>query len=238
MIATTLEDLDAVTFDAMGTLIRLAEPGPLLRAALRARYGIDCSSERAAAAMRAEISHYLQNAGGARTASDAARLRLDCAAIVADVLRVGLDAADVLPLLGDAIRYEPVDGAEPVLAELRSAGVRVGVVSNFDATLRRVLAGTGLADSVDVVLSTSELAVRKPDPAVYREAARRLGRVEGRILHVGDDPVGDVDAALSAGYRGAVLLDAHPGPPARRPRIAALPELLALLDADHRRMVG
>lgn len=238
MRRTAIEDLDAVTFDAMGTLIRLTEPGPLLRSALLSRYGIDAPNERCAAAMHAEISHYVQHAPDARTPSDAARLRLACAGIVAEALRVGLDAADVLPLLGHAIHYEPTSGAAATLAELQGLGLRLAVVSNFDTTLRRVLAAAGLARHVDVVLSTAELGIRKPDPAVYAEAARRLDSVPGRVLHVGDDPIGDVDAALAAGYRAAVLVDGHPGPAARRPRIAALPELLALLDVDRRRMVG
>ncbi len=238
MIRTAVEDLDAVTFDAMGTLIHLVEPGPLLRVALLSRYGIAASDARCAGAKRAEIAHYVQHAPAARTTSDAARLRLACAGIVADVLRVGLEAADVLPLLADAIRYEPMNGAQATLTELRAAGLRLAVVSNFDATLRRVLSLAGLAASLDLTLSASELTVRKPDPTIYEEAARRLGSVPGRILHVGDDPVGDVDAAISAGYRGAVLVDAHPGPPARRPRIAALPELMALLDVARGRMTG
>lgn len=232
MSAPTLADLDAITFDAMGTLIRLREPGPLLRAALVSRYGIDAPSERCAAAMHAEISHYTLHAAQARTASDAARLRLECAAIVAEALRVGLDAADALPLLAEAIRYEPTPGAAATLASLRQTGIRLAVVSNFDSSLARVLERTGLVEHIGLALSTAELGVRKPDPAVYTAAAERLGSVPRRLVHVGDDPRGDVDAALAAGYRAAILIDPRPGPAKRRPRIAALPELLALLDAD------
>lgn len=238
MSTPTLADLDAVTFDAMGTLIQLREPGPLLRAALVARYGIEAPSERCAAAMHAEISHYVLHAAQARTPSDAARLRLECAAVVAEALSVGLDAAEALPLLGEAIRYEPTRGAAATLATLRQTGIRLAVVSNFDTSLARVLAVTDLAEHFELVLSTAELGIRKPDPAVYTAAAERLGSVPQRLVHVGDDPRGDVDAALAAGYRAAVLIDPRPGPAKRRPRIAAIPELLALLDADRQRITG
>ena len=238
MSTPTLADLDAVTFDAMDTLIRLQEPGPLLRAALVARYGIEAPSERCTAAMHAEISHYVAHAAEARTPSDTARLRLECAAIVAEALRVGLDAAEALPLLGEAIRYEPTRGAAATLASLRQAGIRLAVVSNFDASLARVLAATGLAEHFELALSTAELGVRKPDPAVFTAAAERLGSVPRRLVHVGDDPRGDIDAALAAGYRAAILMDPRPGPAKRRPRIAAIPELLALLDADRERITS
>ena len=66
----------AVLLDAMGTLLRLEDPAPRLRAALAARLGVDVGAEAAAAAIRAEIAYYrahLHLGRDARVARRAAR---------------------------------------------------------------------------------------------------------------------------------------------------------------------
>ncbi|MCR5085599.1 MAG: HAD-IA family hydrolase [Succinivibrionaceae bacterium] len=46
---------------------------------------------------------------------------------------------------------------------------------------------------------------RKPFPDLFLEAARRLGVAPGEILHVGDDPITDVEGAVGAGCQCAHL---------------------------------
>src|SRR5436853_5897115 len=48
----------AILLDALGTLISFEPPAPHLRAALRARTGLDVGAAAAEAAMRAEIRYY------------------------------------------------------------------------------------------------------------------------------------------------------------------------------------
>ena len=54
------------------------------------------------------------------------------------------------------------------------------------------------------VVSSSDLGVAKPDPAIFQEAARRLDLPPRQVLHVGDRWELDVVGALAAGC-GAVL---------------------------------
>src|SRR5439155_12794529 len=51
-------ELDAVTFDAMGTLVTFTDPVPRLQRALAHRLGLDVSLDRCHLAMQAEIRHY------------------------------------------------------------------------------------------------------------------------------------------------------------------------------------
>ena len=74
------------------------------------------------------------------------------------------------------------------LAELREAGCRLGVVSNFDRRLRRVLDDLGLAASFEHIVISSEVGADKPDPRIFAEALRRFDAPAARALHVGDDP--------------------------------------------------
>jgi len=54
------------------------------------------------------------------------------------------------------------------------------------------------------VISSCDCGAAKPDPAIFREAARRIGLAPGEILHVGDSWALDVEGALRAGF-GAML---------------------------------
>ncbi|HET8672430.1 MAG TPA: hypothetical protein VFL87_02250, partial [Thermoleophilaceae bacterium] len=51
----------AVTVDALGTLVRMEPPGPLLRAELQRTAGVEVSEEQATAGFMAEIGYYLEH---------------------------------------------------------------------------------------------------------------------------------------------------------------------------------
>lgn len=90
----------------------------------------------------------------------------------------------------------------PVLQKLRSAGVRIGVVSDIHVDLRPVFAdhampeGGTWADLVDVWALSFELGVAKPDPAIFRFALERLGIPASEVLMVGDRGAWDGAAAV------------------------------------------
>jgi putative hydrolase of the HAD superfamily len=110
----------------------------------------------------------------------------------------------------------------PALDELLQAGLRLAVVSNWNAHLPRLLEQLGLGDCFEVVLASAAFGRSKPDPAIFLEALRLLGVRPSEALHVGDNPVNDVAAARRAGL-SALLLDRSPG---RRPG----PEVLRSLE--------
>ena len=79
----------AVLLDAMGTLLRLEDPAPRLRAALRARLGVDVGAAAAAAAIRAEIAFYRAHLHLGRDAASLAALRERCAEAMRPALPAG-----------------------------------------------------------------------------------------------------------------------------------------------------
>ncbi|MDX6377388.1 MAG: hypothetical protein QOE98_1691, partial [Gaiellaceae bacterium] len=72
-------DLDAVTFDAMGTILTLADPVPRLRRALAQHLGLDLSLDRCHVAMQAEMRHYRAICHRADSRPALAAVRLECA---------------------------------------------------------------------------------------------------------------------------------------------------------------
>jgi putative hydrolase of the HAD superfamily len=177
------------------------------------------------------MRHYRAGARHAPDAAAHARLRLECADVLADGLGVGLSGPELLPSLTDAIAYALYPDVLDTLDRLTGAGLRLAVVSNWDVSLHDTLRTLGVGDRFEAVLTSAETGAAKPSPTLYHHAVERLDARPHRVLHVGDDAAGDVDAARAAGLH-AVLLQRAPGPPARRPRVATLHELPALLDLD------
>jgi putative hydrolase of the HAD superfamily len=219
----------AVLLDAMGTLLRFAAPAPLLRQGLRERLGADPGAEAADAAIRAEIAFYRAHLDeGADTASLAA-LRRRCAEAMRPALPPpARDApADLLTAaLLDALRFSAFPDAAPALRALRAAGLRLVVVSNWDASLHERLAETGLAGLVDGAIASAEVGSAKPDAAIFRRALALAGAPAQVSWHVGDSVEADVAGARAAGLAPVLLdRDGDLDAPAGVPRIRSLAEL-------------
>lgn len=123
------------------------------------------------------------------------------------------------------------DDAHTALARLTGAGYRLGLISNTEDNLRPVLARTGLdAHFEDLVLS-SEVGSEKPDPAIFREALRRMAVSPERAVFVGDFYSLDVVGAEGVGIR-PILLDARGLSPDRDVmRVGSLTDLADRLEA-------
>ncbi|MEK7866568.1 MAG: HAD-IA family hydrolase [Planctomycetota bacterium] len=99
------------------------------------------------------------------------------------------------------------------LARLRSAGVRTGILTNWDARCLRVFDGLGLTRLVDFVLVSSLVGVRKPGRGIFEEALRRAGATASEAVHVGDSLPDDYEGALAAGLGAVLLVRGSKAPP-------------------------
>src|SRR4051812_12830659 len=215
----------AVLLDALGTLMTFEPPAAHLRAAIRERHGVEVSEDAAAAAMKAEIAYYRAHLYEGRDAASLHDLRVRCAAAMAPAL--GFDPG--VDTLLAALRFHAYPDARPALEALRARGLRIVVVSNWDASLHERLEETGLAPFVDGAVASAEIGHAKPDPAIFAHALALAGAPPEAALHAGDSLEADVEGALAAGLR-AVLV-ARDGPAAAPPGVPvvrALTELLPL----------
>lgn len=94
---------------------------------------------------------------------------------------------------------------QKALKALKSAGLRLGVVSNWDASLEGLLRELKLLPYFDDVVASAAVGYRKPDHVVFDLALERLGVDAARALHVGDLPEADGDGARSAGIRPVII---------------------------------
>lgn len=78
---------------------------------------------------------------------------------------------------------------------------RLGVVSNFDSRLRRILPQLGIAEFFEDMVISSEVGADKPSPHIFAEALRRFAVQSEEAIHVGDDPDADWLGAGNAGLQ-------------------------------------
>jgi HAD superfamily hydrolase (TIGR01549 family) len=91
-----------------------------------------------------------------------------------------------------------------LLEELRTAGVKVALCSNWSWDLDRHLAHNEVAHYFDVVICSAIVGYRKPHPGIFDVLLAQLevarpGLERGRIAFVGDDWSADIEGATSNG---------------------------------------
>jgi 2-haloalkanoic acid dehalogenase type II len=129
--------------------------------------------------------------------------------------------------------FKPEDHVFPdvpqTLRRLKSAGYRLGVVSNRRKSYEEQLAGLGLLEYFELCLYAGDLERWKPNPEMFAIALRQLDLPGQAVVYVGDNYYADVVGARSAGL-WPVLLDAdNLFPEAGCPQIAHMGGLSALL---------
>jgi len=98
-----------------------------------------------------------------------------------------------------------------LLAELRAAGLKLGLLSDFPP--EKKLENLGLAGLWDTVLCSERIGALKPSVHPFVELADRLGCPPGQILYVGNSRRYDVAGSLQAGMKAALLSGRKSGTP-------------------------
>ncbi|HEV8045865.1 MAG TPA: HAD-IA family hydrolase, partial [Rubrobacter sp.] len=128
------------------------------------------------------------------------------------------------------ISFNPYPESEGVMRELRAMGLPLYAVSNWDIQLVKVLDDLGWSGYFDGVVVSAVLGVEKPEGEIFEEALRVSGVERGRVVHVGNDPVTDVEGASEAGL-DTVFVDRRgvvqaPGATYVIPDLSGLPEIV------------
>lgn len=133
---------------------------------------------------------------------------------------------------GSHDRWRAYDDVEPAFERLKSRGLKVGLISNWDRRLSGLFRGLGMSELIDTVVSSAEVGLRKPDPRIFELALERLDVAAPNAAHVGDHYYADIVGAGAVGMT-PVLIDRHCGErPDRRLFIRTLDELDELLDSE------
>jgi putative hydrolase of the HAD superfamily len=229
----TRRSLDAVLLDAGGVLVdpewnRVAE---ILRA-----HDIDVSAEALALAEPRAKRRLDEGEHIARSTDDSRHPSFF------GLVLEGAGWKGALPVSAlDALRAEHarhnlwrrvLPGVPEALARLRTANLRLAVVSNANGTVPQLFAETGLAPYFEHLLDSFLEQIEKPDPRIFRRALERLGVDAARTLHAGDLYHVDVVGARAAGIAPALIDAGDLYGDADCPRFPSLPALVDTLLAE------
>jgi putative hydrolase of the HAD superfamily len=118
--------------------------------------------------------------------------------------------------------FELYDDVPDTLAALRSAGLRIGLVSNSARDVREFAHHHGL--DVDAGISSFHHGRTKPHASIFRAVLDLLGVEPEDAAMIGDTIADDIEGGLALGMH-AVLLDREGVHPEFAPRIESLNEL-------------
>ncbi|MCI0692730.1 HAD family hydrolase [candidate division KSB1 bacterium] len=139
-----------------------------------------------------------------------------------------------------AERISTMPGAQHVLAELKRAGFRLGLVTNTSlphSIIVEEFQRLSLYDYFDTMVCSSEIVFRKPDRAMFDVALRVLNISPSETMFVGDSYHADVVGAKQTGMKTVWLNpNRNPVPGEIKPDygIAGLEEILELAEVKRK----
>ncbi len=225
--------LEAVVFDAGGTLVRLDFEW---MSELLESFGMHVP---AIALRRAEVAgrrRYDASVGVPHAASEAPLGSTgDARAYFAGTLEAAGVPGPELPEVLErfmarhadcGLWTRPVEGARGMLDAIAALGVRRAVVSNSDGRAEQHLIDCGVREGLEFVVDSQRVGVEKPHARIFEIALERLSVAPERALYVGDIIAVDVRGARAAGMH-VVLIDPYrdyaPDGVMQIPHIGALP---------------
>jgi putative hydrolase of the HAD superfamily len=200
--------IKTVFFDASETLIHLPKGVPWHYATVARRHHMELETPTVAAAFKEVWTTMPRRSAtrGARENDDHGWWR----ALVRKVLELCgerpeapiFDAyfEDLYAHFAEPGVWELYPDVAQTLTELQSR-YELGVISNFDGRLRRILRQVGLSDAFSIIAISSEVGADKPHPWIFEEALRLAGVSAEEAVHVGDDPIRDWQGGSAVGLR-------------------------------------
>jgi putative hydrolase of the HAD superfamily len=215
--------LKVVFFDAAGTLFEPREQVGASYARIAHRYEVNATATQVQAAFRRVFANAPGLAFG--PGHDAAKLRwlerrwwYDL--VAASFAGLGTFTSfddyfdELFAFFADPANWRLDPQTAPTLTELQNGGFSLGMISNFDYRLYRIVEGLGLDRYFASITISSEAGFAKPAPEIFRIALAKHSVMAAEAMHVGDVEHLDIVGALGVGMQ-AVLLDSTAAEPLR-----------------------
>lgn len=236
--------LKAVFFDAAGTLFDAREPVGHTYARIARKHGLDAEDAAVSAGFRRAFSSTSSLAFGPGHSEDNLRsLEREWWHRLVRKSFEGLGELDnfddffdeLFGYFGDPANWAPLPETHAVLQDLKDTGLKLGIISNFDYRLYRILEGLELRPFFDKITISSEAGFAKPAREIFAAALFAMKLDSAEAVHVGDSEHMDARGAQDAGLRpilidvgltGTPILD---GDVARVSSLAEIIEVMQLL---------
>jgi len=217
-VTPTRPELEAVVFDAGGTLVRLdlewmsemlAELGvpatfeELRRAEVHGRRRYDSLASHSPRTPALGLHPPLGSVGPTLAYFSGLLEAVGCRH---PVLEEALERNKQRQEAPSLLWARPMEGAREALDALAAMGVRMCCVSNSDGRAEHHLVTMGVRDGLEFVVDSQLVGLEKPDPRIFAIAHEKLGVPAHRTVYVGDIRSVDAAGARRAGMH-FVLVD-------------------------------
>lgn len=209
---SSLSTVKGVYFDAGGTLLHPHPSVGEIYALVLKRWGVDLSAKQLQSAFRTSWTHLTHKA---RDFTDEDSEKKWWRNLVLMTIEEHQRPSDFEGFFEDLYAsfalpeyWRLHDGALACLQAVRSAGLKTGIISNWDHRLRNILAGLPLGGVMDDIIISSEVGCEKPNPKIFLEGSKRWGFEPEELLYVGDSVHHDIEPCRKLGWF-AVLIHPH-----------------------------
>lgn len=226
MLTTDKTRFKAVTFDLWQTLIFESEGASSMRSATRCqnvaktlnKFGFGVSLEKVTSAVEETINTLLKIWDENKDVTHRDQLQSVVKYALSRKIKLKEEwmpelSSAYISSLFDIPPYLNPD-AKKTLQWLQKRHMRIGLICNTGITpgfaLRRFLSQIGISEYFDSMIFSDEVRIRKPDPRVFRLAAKELKTKSYETIHIGDNLKTDVWGAKNAGF-GAIHLACEEG---------------------------
>jgi REG-2-like HAD superfamily hydrolase len=212
-----LASVEAVFFDADGTLLTFSAPVALQYAQVLKRFDmildVDILDQTIRIVWQRMYGQYLNEANGFQTSADREYAfwqtffytvckEVGCNAVpdtAFDAIYTHFATLAARPLHQDA---------HAVISALKATGLSVGILSNHDARIKQLISASSIAPLLDVIFTVTDTGFKKPSQNAFRHVEHFTGLEPRALLYVGNDYCCDYQGARAAGWQ-AFLIDAQ-----------------------------
>lgn len=212
------ERIQAVIFDAAGTLLLLREPVGESYSRFASEFGVEVPAGRLDEAFARVFAAAPPNVHPGETLFNAERLERGW---WHDRVRETFKAADQMSSFADfdgffervfrhysgIEAWQAAPGALETVTSLAKSSRMIAVLSNFDQRLRPLLKAFGLHEHFDAITTPADAGAAKPERMIFDVCLKRLGIPGHRAVYVGDQPDEDIEGARAAGMQAIHVAD-------------------------------
>ncbi len=98
------------------------------------------------------------------------------------------------------------EGTKDVLIWLKEKGYKLGIISNAEGQIKRLISHIGFESMFDAIIDSYEVGFQKPDLRIFNYALKEIGVMASEAVHVGDLIESDIVGARAAGIT-PILVD-------------------------------
>jgi len=203
----------AVFFDLYQTLVRYEPSREELQAKALKEFGIEVSPEVFCRPLVIADEFIYQEIARSslsqRSKEEQMKLWVQYEKVLLKEAGIETDEKLILGLLGKMRQFDMklvlFDDVMPVLTDLQSRGLILGLISNVDRDMTPVLSELRLTPLLQVVVTSQEVGFNKPQPEIFQAALKRTGVRAQEAIYVGDQYQIDVVGANRVGMKGIFL---------------------------------